>query len=203
MNITLKIEPTFSFSWPMMRVKINDIIIFDGECKPTQQKYFILQEQIESKDKNLLEIEHYNKQGKETVVDSNDEMISDKALILKSIMLDDFVIPDLILHHRPFYVKWTKQQLKEQKDRPEVIKNNLYFGYNGIYKFEFCNDSAKEYYRCLMEKEHIANIHNKKEMVGPDGEKIEVFEFTGAMVDSNKEETVTIDQLYERINSES
>ena len=35
------------------------------------------------------------------------------------------------------------------------------------------------------------------------GEKIEVFEFTGAMVDSNKEETMTIDQLYERINSES
>ena len=40
-------------------------------------------------------------------------------------------------------------------------------------------------------------------MVGPDGETIEVFEFTGAMVDSKQEETITIDQLYKRITNES
>ena len=85
----------------------------------------------------------------------------------------------------------------------DVEDRGLATFYNGTYKFEFCNNSAMEYYRCLLEKEHIANIHNKKEMVGPDGETIEVFEFTGAMVDSKQEETITIDQLYERITNES
>lgn len=203
MNITVKIEPTFSFEWPMLKIKINDKIVFNGECKPNKQKYFIFKTDIQTVDKNILEIEHYNKKGKETVVDEHDEVISDKAIILNSIALDDFIIPTLILHHRPFYVNWTKEQIKEDYDRPEVIENNLYFGYNGTYKFEFCNNSAKEYYRCLLEKEHIANIHNKKEMVGPDGETIEVFEFTGAMVDSKQKETITIDQLYERITNES
>ena len=203
MNVKIKIEPTFSVAWPMLKIRINSNIVFDGECKPNKQKYFIFETDIETVEKNILEIEHYNKKGKETILDQDGEVVSDKALILNSIVLDDFVIPSLILHHRPFYVNWTKEQLKEEHDRPEVIENNLYFGYNGTYTFEFCNNSAKEYYRCLLEKEHIANIHNKKEMVGPDGEKIEVFEFTGAMVDSKQEETITIDQLYERIHSEN
>ncbi len=203
MNVQIKIEPTFSVAWPMLKIKINNDIVFDGECKPNKQKYFIFKTDIHTVERNILEIEHYNKKGKETILDQDGEVVSDKALILNSIVLDNFVIPSLILHHRPFYVNWTKEQLREEHDRPEVIENNLYFGYNGTYTFEFCNNSAKEYYRCLLEKEHIANIHNKKEMVGPDGEKIEVFEFTGAMVDSKQEETITIDQLYERIHSEN
>ena len=93
--------------------------------------------------------------------------------------------------------------MKEDNNRPSSIKNNLYFGYNGIYKFEFGNNSTKEYYLSLLEKERIANIHNKKEMVGPDGTKIEVFEFSGNLVDGNKQGDYTIGDLFKRIKNEN
>jgi hypothetical protein len=78
----------------------------------------------------------------------------------------------------------------------------LYFGYNGVYKFTFSNNSAREHFINLLEKERIANVRNKKEIVRPDGKTVEAFEFTGTLVDSNESETVTIEQLYNRINDE-
>jgi len=202
MKIKIKIEPTFSVKWPMLRVKINDMVVHDGICEPTESKFFILQKDIMPNTRNSIEIQHYDKKGRETVTDQNGEVVSDRALILKSISLDGYEIPELTLHDKEFEVHWTKEQIKEDHNRPSTIKNNLYFGYNGIYRLEFGNDGAKEYFHNLIEKERIANIHNKKEMIGPDGRRIEVFEFTGRLVDSNEEEAITIAQLYERIQGE-
>ena len=202
MKIKITIEPTFSVKWPMLKVIINNHVVFEGQCRPNDNDYFIIEKNIRPLDSNLLTIEHFDKKGKETILDDHGEVVSDRALILKSIMLDEFTVPELILHDKPFTVNWTKEQLREDINRPKTIKNNLYFGYNGVYDFVFGRDSAKEYYVNLIEKERIANIHNKKEMVGPDGEKIEVFEFTGKLVDSNKKQTMTIDQLYKSIQDE-
>ena len=202
MKIEIKIEPTFSVKWPMLRVKINGMIMYDGICEPNEKKFFIMEKEIAPATRNILEIQHYDKQGKETVIDDHGEIVSDRALILRSISLDGYAIPELILHDKEFAVHWTKEQIKEDHIRPSTIKNNLYFGYNGIYRIGFGNDGAKEYFHNLIEKERIANIHNKKEMIGPDGRKIEVFEFTGRLVDSNEEEAMTIAQLYERIQDE-
>ena len=93
--------------------------------------------------------------------------------------------------------------MREDANRPVSMKNNLYFGYNGTYRFEFGDDSAKEYYLNLIEKERIANVHNKKEMIGADGNKIEVFEFTGKMIDGSKDASVTIEDLYKIIQDEN
>lgn len=202
MKVKINIKPTFSVKWPMLKVVINNRVVFAGECHPNAGDKFIIEENIHPLDRNLLSIEHFDKKGKETILDKHGEVVSDRALILKSIMLDDFTVPELILHDKPFTVNWTKEQLREDTNRPKTIKNNLYFGYNGVYDFVFGRDSAKEYYVNLIEKERIANIHNKKEIVGPDGKKIEVFEFTGKLVDSNKKQTMTIEQLYERIQDE-
>ena len=204
MEIKIKIEPTFSVKWPMLKIKINDHVVYENSCEPNHGKFFVFNNQINDvRKRNSLEIEHYDKKGKETLLDDNDEIISDRAIILRSVVLDEFEIPDLILHDRPFEIKWTSEQLKEDDNRPRSIKNNLYFGYNGTYKFEFGNNSAKEYYLSLLEKERIANIHNKKEMVGPDGTKIEVFEFSGNLVDSNKQGDYTIGDLFKRIKNEN
>ena len=135
-------------------------------------------------------------------MDSTGDIISDRALILRSIRIDDSHIPEVILHDKSFKINWTDEQLKETKDRPEYIKDNLYFGYNGVYKFTFSNDSTREHFINLIEKERIANVRNKKEIVRPDGKTVEAFEFTGTLVDSNETVTVTIEQLYNRINDE-
>ena len=204
MNIQIKLEPTFSIKWPNLRYTINNKIIFDGECKPNNEKYHVIDTDITDfiQKQNQITIEHYDKSGRETLVDSNGDIISDRALILRSIRVDDSQVPEVILHDKPFKINWTDEQLKENKDRPEHIKDNLYFGYNGVYKFTFSNDSTREHFINLIEKERIANVRNKKEIVRPDGKTVEAFEFTGVLVDSNKSEAVTIEQLYNRINDE-
>ena len=149
---------------------------------------------------NQIVIEHHGKSGRETLINPDGDIISDRALILKSIRIDDSYVPEVILHDKPFKINWTNEQLKENKDRPEHVKDNLYFGYNGVYKFTFSNDSTREHFINLIEKERIANVRNKKEIVRPDGKTVEAFEFTGTLVDSNKVVTVTIEQLFNRIN---
>jgi len=202
MDIKIIIEPVFSFKWPMVRISINDKICFDGTCEPNDNNFFIYKTNIDPIEKNNIQIEHYDKKGEETVVDDDGEVISDRALILKSIILDDFNIPEVILYDRSFRVNWTTDQLRENKDLPKEIKNNLYFGHNGTYRFEFGSDSAREYYLCLLEKERIANVHNKKEMRDSTGKLVEVFEFTGRLVDSNEKDSITIDELHQMINNE-
>ena len=204
MNIQIKLEPTFSIKWPNLRYTINNKIIFDGECKPNNEKYHVIGTDITDlvEKQNQIIIEHYDKSGRETLVDSNGDIISDRALILRSIRLDDSQVPEVILHDKPFKINWTPAQLKENKDRPTYIKDNLYFGYNGVYSFTFSDNIAREHFINLIEKERIANVHNKKEIVRPDGTTVEAFEFTGKLVDSNESEAVTIEQLYNRINNE-
>ena len=204
MNIQIKLEPTFSIKWPNLRYTINNKIIFDGECKPNNEKYHVIDTDITDlvEKQNQIIIEHYDKSGRETLVDSNGDIISDRALILRSIRLDDSQVPEVILHDKPFKINWTPAQLKENKDRPTYIKDNLYFGYNGVYSFTFSDNIAREHFINLIEKERIANVHNKKEIVRPDGTTVEAFEFTGKLVDSNESEAVTIEQLYNRINNE-
>ena len=202
MKVKIKIEPTFSIKWPNLRYTINNKTIFDGECKPNDEKYFVIETDITNfiEKQNQIVIEHHGKSGRETLINPDGDIISDRALILKSIRIDDSYVPEVILHDKPFKIYWTNEQLKENKDRPEHVKDNLYFGYNGVYKFTFSNDSTREHFINLIEKERIANVRNKKEIVRPDGKTVEAFEFTGTLVDSNKVVTVTIEQLFNRIN---
>jgi len=204
MKVKIKIEPTFSVKWPALRYTINDKTIFDGECKPNNEKYFVIETDITNfiEKQNQIVIEHHGKSGRETLINPDGDIISDRALILRSIRIDDSQVPEVILHDKPFKINWTPAQLKENKDRPTYIKDNLYFGYNGVYSFTFSDNIAREHFINLIEKERIANVHNKKEIVRPDGTTVEAFEFTGKLVDSNESETVTIEQLYNRINDE-
>ena len=56
------------------------------------------------------------------------------------------------------------------------------------------------YYNNLLSKEMIANINNKKIINLPSGEQVESFEFNGKLTQADAKESVTIDELYERIN---
>ena len=58
-------------------------------------------------------------------------------------------------------------------------------------------------YNNLIEKERLANISNKKEIIRPDGKKVEAFEFTGKLVESGKKESMTIEELYKRVVNEN
>ena len=65
------------------------------------------------------------------------------------------------------------------------------------------NPKGFNYYNNLIEKERLANISNKKEIIRPDGKKVEAFEFTGKLVESGKKESMTIEELYKRVVNEN
>lgn len=205
MKIEIKIEPTFSIKWPKLRLSLNNKLLFDDYCMPSSDdKDFVWSHIVKDESllqRNELKIEHYDKDGRETVLDKNGEVLSDRSLILKSIQIAGHKVPDVVLFDKAFLINWTPKQLTENKDRPNSIKNNLYFGYNGIYKYCFGNNGAKHYFENLIEKERLANISNKKEIVGVDGKIVEAFEFTGKLVDGAQKVAIDITDLYHQVKN--
>jgi len=204
MKLEIKIEPTFSVKWPKMKLKFNDETLHDGYCEPNDGVYFVMvHDTNELLSKNTISIEHYDKDGKETVLNDDGDTITDRAIILRSIKLDEHQVPEVILFDQPLHIKWTERQMRDHTDRPNKIKNSLYFGHNGIYTYQFSNDSVKQHFMNLIEKERLANIANKKEIVRPDGKVVEAFEFSGELVDGGENVTITIEELYKRIQASS
>lgn len=200
MKLEIKIEPTFSVKWPKMRLKFNDETLHDGYCEPNDDVYFVMvHDTNEVLANNTISIEHYDKDGKETVLNDDGDTLTDRAIILRSIKLDEHQVPEVILFDQPLHIKWTERQMRDHADRPDKIKNSLYFGHNGTYTYQFSDDSVKQHYVNLIEKERLANIANKKEIVRPDGKVVEAFEFTGKLVDSEEKESITIAELYKRV----
>ncbi len=202
MKIQIKIEPTFSIQWPKLRLKFNDEILHEGFCEPNNNSHFIFVHDTDRMlENNIITIEHYDKKGAETVLDKDGDTLSDRAIILRSIKIGDHEVPEVVLFDKPLQVNWTERQMRDHADRQTEIRNSLYFGHNGTYTYKFSNDSVKLHYVNLIEKERLANIANKKEIVRPDGKVVEAFEFTGKLVDSEEKESITIEELYRTVQN--
>lgn len=195
MNIKIVLEPAYSIKWPMVRIAVNEREIYKGICNPNEGKHFVWNINLENvDDANTLAIEHFDKHGKETILDHEGNIVSDRAIMLKSLEFDGTKVPDVILYQSKFFPNWP--------DQPDYITNNLYFGFNGVYKFDFGKDARKMYYAHLLQKELIANINNKKIMQLPNGEEVESFEFNGRTVSGHEKDTTTIEDLYQSVMNE-
>jgi len=195
MKIQIIIEPTFSKQWPKLRIRLNDTDWFNDFCKPNEGKHFVLTmypEEINLQDSNAISIKHYDKSRNDTIVDKEGNIEKDRAIILKSISFNDLKVPEVILYKQRFFPDWP--------DQPFYTTNNLYFGYNGEYFYNFKKDVNKMYYENLIRKELQVNINNKKIMTLPSGEEIESFEFTGKLVSGSEKENITLDELYNIVN---
>ena len=193
MKIKLVLEPVQSVNWPKVRFEVNKNIIFDDYCKPNEGKYFVWNVYLENlKDNNEIIVTHYDKKQSDTIIDDEGNIEKDRAIMLKSLEFDGEPVPEVILYDQKFYPDWP--------DTPDYIKNNLYFGFNGYYVYNFPKNVQSMYYNNLLSKEMIANINNKKIINLPSGEQVESFEFNGKLTQADAKESVTIDELYERIN---
>jgi hypothetical protein len=196
MKIRIIIEPIRSAKWPMLEVCINGKSFYDGVCEPNQENYFVWNFHLENVlPENTLEIKHQDKKAKETKIDSEGNIIADRAIVLKSLQFDDLSVPEVVLYNNRFYPDWPGQ--------PEYIINNLYFGFNGSYIFEFTDDAKKMYFDNLLRQERIANRNNKKTIQLPNGETVESYEFNGKLVSGTERDTITIEELYQRVVDEN
>ena len=141
--------------------------------------------------------EHKERELYSTIIDNNNDIINDKAVELIAISFDNIDIPKVVLYDNKFYPKWPINIIKEHKGNPpKFIINNLYFGFNGQYKFNFSKDYKAWYFKQLIKKERMSNEANQELMTLPSGEVIETFEFAGKSVQADKTAELTIDDLY-------
>lgn len=202
MLIEIIVEPKKSVRWPKMKLAINDTVVHNGFCTPNNKSYLIIKHELKDpKENNVISLTHFDKSGNETITDKESEIVSDRAIILRSIKIGEHIVPEVVLYDKTFYAKFTREQTKEDPTRSSAIKNNLYFGFNGTYEYEFSDDANKHYFENLIEKERLANISNKKTITRPDGKVVEAFEFTGKLVDSEVEESITIEELHKIVNN--
>lgn len=198
MLLKITLIPYKSTSWPNIRILLNNNILLDDLINPNNDKFFIFEKEITSlNDTNNLIIEHYNKKNSDTIIDNNNDIVSDKAIELIAINFDNIDIPKVVLYDNKFYPKWPTNIIKEHKGNPpKFITNNLYFGFNGQYKFNFSKNYKAWYFTQLMKKERMSNEANQELITLPSGEVIETFEFAGKTIQADKTAELTIDDLY-------
>jgi len=184
---------------PTVRMLINNVEFYCGTVEPTQEFVFY----FEPKENNTLCIEHYNKYNEDTIVDANGNIVEDLSVELKSIHIDDVEIMETVLFSMPYYVEWPDNIVSDYHQKgetpPEYINNNLYFGFNGTYKFAFSDNVVVEYYKQFWLDE--VQAHQNQTFIDGDNE---IFERMGEKVAVNQDADFTIHDLKRLvINNES
>ena len=201
MNLKIKLKANFAKDKkPSIKISVNDVILYNGVVDCNEKEYSFDVEPIQQ---NQLTIEHYNKQNNDTIVDENGNIVEDLSIELVSIDIDNVKILETVLYNMPFYVDWPDNLIEDFRNKgedvPEYITNNLYFGFNGIYKFDFSNNIVLEYYKQFWFDETQAH---KNQTLLDNGH--EIFNRMGETVEINKGSDFTIHDLKRMvINDES
>ena len=202
MKISLHLVGHYSTSGPTCIIDINKNIFWKGTLA---EGHNIIEFDFEPLEKNTLSIHHLGKTNEDTIVDEHGTITADKAIELKSVEIEDIAILQNILFNSPYYVIWPDNLVEDFKNKgeeaPEYLKNNLYFGFNGHYSFEFLGDFVKQYYKQFWDDESQAHT-NLTNRIQVNGRQIETFERFGDQTAIDQEFDLTIHDLSDMINND-
>lgn len=202
MKITLELQGHYSNSGPICIIEINSKTYYHGIL---DEGHNLIELDIQPQEHNVLRIHQQLKNNEDTVVDSDGNIVADKAIELKSLMIEQIRILDTVLYNKPYYVQWPDNLAQDFIDRgetvPEYIKNTLYFGFNGYYEFEFVGNFLKQYYRQFWENEEQAH-NNQTKLISVGGEQVESFERFGEDTPIDQAFDLTIHDLAKMIEDE-
>lgn len=198
----MKIKITLSaHDQPTVRISVNGHVYFGSVL---HNRLTEIEFDADLQDNNQLAIEHFGKKNKHTVCDQAGQIISDRAAELVGITVGKYEIPKNILFKQPFAVQWPTNLIqdaeRENRILPDCLYNNLYFGFNGIYTFDFAKDLRKDYYYYFWQMERDAN-HNLQ-MVD-ESSNTGFFEAYGMKLEINKSFNLTIHDLKYIIENQS
>jgi len=186
---------------PTIRISVNNIVYFDSVLHSQLTE---IEFDADIQDSNQLAIEHFGKTNHDTICNEAGQIISDRAAELVSINIGKYEIPKNILFKQPFAVRWPENLVedaeRENRTLPGCLYNNLYFGFNGIYTFDFSGDLRKDYYYYFWQMERDAN-HNLQ-MVD-ESSNTGYFEAYGMKLEINKSFNLTIHDLKYIIENQS
>lgn len=198
MNVKIRLS---AHDCPTVRISVNNIVYFDSIL---HNRLTEIEFDTDLQYSNQLSIEHFGKTNQDTICDETGQIISDRAAELVGITIGKYEIPRNILYKQPFAVKWPENLIedaeKENRILPNCLYNNLYFGFNGIYTFDFAGDLRKDYYYYFWQMERDAN-HNLQ-MVD-ESSNTGYFEAYGMKLEINKSFNLTIHDLKYIIENQS
>jgi len=198
MNIKIRLS---AHDRPTIRISVNSIVYFESIL---HNRLTEIEFDADLQDNNQLSIEHFGKTNQDTICDETGQIISDRAAELVSITIGKYEIPRNILFKQPFEVKWPENLIedaeRENQTLPSCLYNNLYFGFNGTYTFDFAEDLRKDYYYYFWQMERDAN-HNLQ-MVD-ESSNTGYFEAYGMKLEINKSFDLTIHDLKYIIENQS
>ena len=198
MNIKIRLS---AHDQPTIRISVNGFVYFDSVL---HNRLTEIEFDAGLQDSNQLSIEHFGKTNQDTICDETGQIISDRAAELVSINIGKYEIPKNILFKQPFAVRWPENLVedaeRENRTLPGCLYNNLYFGFNGIYTFDFSGDLRKDYYYYFWQMERDAN-HNLQ-MVD-ESSNTGYFEAYGMKLEINKSFNLTIHDLKYIIENQS
>lgn len=140
----------------------NDILdIQENYMEKTYEKKFEVDIQ---EGEHQLVIEHYGKRPKDTLVNKN----LDVAIRLEELSFNGIKCSLVDLHDNIFFTSNWPHPVEKQ------IKNNLYFGYNGAYKYFFKSPSLT--YILGQRKKHQKEMRNLDKMNVTEEEFIKILE---------------------------
>ena len=175
---------------PMVDLSINNTSFYNGTVDHKQEFIYY----IKPEKNNILKIQHYNKTNEDTIVDAQGKIQQDLSVELASLHIDDVEIMETVLFSMPFYVDWPENIKDDYHNKgevpPEYIENNLYFGFNGTYKFAFSDDVVVEYYKQFWLDEVQAHKNQTQK-----SQDTEVFERMGEKVAVDENSNFTIYDL--------
>lgn len=160
MEIQIKFNVRNFNSGPKIRVAIDQDTVFQKQLS-IQRRELVKLELNKSLPCKLL-IEHYGKDmSRDTLLDSNGNILDDKALIIERIQIDDVELIDEL-----FLFDFVK-------DDGTVIKNTNYLGYNGKFVLDIDRDNLHSWYHDLQnslvsEQEEFSYINFRKEIFTDD-----------------------------------
>lgn len=175
---------------PKVKIYVNNVLYVDTEISEISEHTLT----INPLPQNVLSIEHYNKTNDDTIVDANNNIVADLSAELLDITIDNNSILQTVLHSMPFYVNWPENIVSDYHEKnetpPEFITNNLYFGFNGIYKFNFTDNSDIDYFTTFWLDEAQAHVNQTETADGED-----VFNRMGEIVTISEDSDFTIHDL--------
>jgi hypothetical protein len=199
MNIKIKLKAHKSTQYPYVRVAVNDREYYNGllDAEIVELDFYC----IDLLDHNMLIIEHHSKTNRDTIVDQG-KIIADRAVELLELTIADYVVPRNILYNKPFYPIWPQNIIDDANTQnhilPEYIDKNLFFGFNGQYRFNFPKDFKQEYYNYYWDMEKTAN----QELQTLDESNTPYFEAYGLRFAINQKFNYTISDLKFIIDNE-
>ena len=190
-----------AYNNPTIRIAVNSRVYFESQLNNNLTE---IEFDADIQDSNQLTIEHFGKKNEDTICDDAGNIVADRAAELIGLCIGKYEIPRNILFKKPFAVEWpanlVEEAQQENKVLPECLYDNLYFGFNGTYTFDFPRDLRKGYYYYFWQMERDAN--RNLQMVD-ETSKTGYFEAYGMRLEINKSFNLTIHDLKYIIENQS